>query len=113
MVAPEQFVNQLIKAMDNEVFIRGMATVIPVPTAASLGVPSLDSDPDDPAWTAELKTGTDDTGMSFGKRDLHPHTPWPSASRSVKSSFGCFPRSILSFGNGWDINSRSRPRMRT
>ncbi len=73
LVAPPQFVLKLIKAMDNEVFIRGMATVYPVTKAESLGAPSLDNDPADPAWTAEIATGTEDSTMSFGKRELTPH----------------------------------------
>jgi HK97 family phage major capsid protein len=59
--------------MDNEVFIRGMATVYPVTKAESLGAPSLDTDPADPSWTAEIATGTEDSSMAFGKRELNPH----------------------------------------
>lgn len=73
LVAPPQFVLKLIQAMDNEVFIRGLATVYPVTKAESLGAPSLDNDPADPSWTAEIATGTEDSTMSFGKRELTPH----------------------------------------
>ncbi len=73
LVAPPQFVLKLIKAMDNEVFIRAMATVYPVTKAESLGAPSLDNDPADPSWTAEIATGSEDSTMSFGKRELSPH----------------------------------------
>ena len=44
LALPEQMVNQLIKFVDDEVFIRRMANVIPVPRAVSLGVPPLDRD---------------------------------------------------------------------
>ena len=70
---PEQFVHQLIKFMDDSVFIRGLATVFQVPTAASLGAPSLDADISDADWTTELATGDEDNTMAFGKRNLHPH----------------------------------------
>ena len=73
ITTPEQFINELIKAVDNQVFIRGLATVYSVPNAASLGAPSLDNDPADPAWTIEIGTGNEDSTMSFGKRELHPH----------------------------------------
>ncbi len=73
LLPPEQWVDGLIKAVDNQVFMRGLATVYSVPTAESLGVPSLDNDPADPAWTSELAIGTEDSTMSFGKRSLHPH----------------------------------------
>lgn len=73
LVAPQQFVNELIKFVDDLVFIRGLATVVPVTRADSLGAPSLDADPADSDWTAEIKTGAEDSDMKFGKRELFPH----------------------------------------
>jgi HK97 family phage major capsid protein len=73
IVTPEQFINQLLMAVDNAVIIRGLATKFRVPNAESLGVPTLDNDPSDPISTAEILTGDEDSTMSFGKRDLHPH----------------------------------------
>jgi HK97 family phage major capsid protein len=91
LVAPEQFVRDLIQAVDDMVFIRGLATVIPVPEAQSLGVPSLDADPADADWTSELATGTEDSTMAFGKRELHPR---PLAKR-IKVSQKLLARSAL------------------
>ena len=73
LVAPEQFVAQLLKAVDALVFIRPLATKNTVITADSLGVPTLDADPADADWTAELATGSEDSTMAFGKRSLEPH----------------------------------------
>jgi len=73
LVLPLALVNGIVKAMDDEVFIRKLATIYPVPNAESLGVPSLDNDLGDPTWTAEIKTGSEDDDMSFGKRELTPH----------------------------------------
>lgn len=72
-VVPEQFAQQLIKAVDNFVFVRQYATVNPVTKAASLGVPTLAADPADPIWTSELAIGDKDSTMAFGKRELSPH----------------------------------------
>jgi len=72
-VAPQQFVANLIKAIDNRVFMRQLGTVYSVPKAESLGAPSLDNDPADPTWTSELLIGDEDSTMSFGKRELFPH----------------------------------------
>lgn len=72
LLAPQQTVNTLIKALDNLVFIRRLGTVISVGSAESLGAPSLDNDPADADWTSELATGSEDSSMSFGKRELHP-----------------------------------------
>ena len=72
-VAPVQFVSMLIKEVDNLVFMRQLSTVIPVTKAESLGAVSLDNDPADPDWTAEIGTTAADSTMSFGKRELTPH----------------------------------------
>ncbi|MCE5270827.1 phage major capsid protein [bacterium] len=73
LVMPQQMIQNLIKAVDNEVFVRRYATKYTVPKAESLGVPVLETDMGDPTWTSELKTGNEDNGLSFGKRELHPH----------------------------------------
>ena len=91
LVAPEQFVNTLIKAIDDLVFIRSHATVFSVPQAESLGVPTLDTDPADADWTAEILTGSEDSSMAFGKRQLHPH---PLAKR-IKISEPLLRRSTM------------------
>lgn len=78
LVAPQQFVERLIKFVDDLVFIRGLATKFTVASAKSLGAPSLEADPADADWTAELATGSEDSTMSFGKREL---TPYPLAKR--------------------------------
>jgi len=72
--APQQFQAELIKALDNSVFMRQICRVLPpLATAESLGAPSLDADPADPTWTTELAVGDEDTTMAFGKRELKPH----------------------------------------
>src|SRR5437763_9129360 len=73
LIAPQQFVLELIKSVDDQVAIRGLARTFQVPMAASLGAPTLESDPADADWTTELQTGSEDTSMSFGKRQLSPH----------------------------------------
>lgn len=73
ITTPQQFINRLIQAIDNQVFIRQWATPNVVTTAQSLGLPYLANDPDDADWTSELGTGNLDGTMSFGKRELFPH----------------------------------------
>lgn len=73
IVTPQQFVADLIKAVDDLTYIRSLATVVPVVGSDSLGIPSLDADPDDADWTTELQTGSEDSTMSFGKRELKPY----------------------------------------
>jgi HK97 family phage major capsid protein len=73
LTLPQQLIQNLIKGVDNSVFIRQYATRYQVPNAESLGVPSLDTDVSDLAWTKEIATGTEDSSLAFGKRELHPH----------------------------------------
>ena len=72
LVAPMQFVARLIKAVDNEVFVRRYANVVPVMGALSLGVPTLETDADDATWTSEVATASEDTAMRYGGRELKP-----------------------------------------
>ncbi len=83
LVAPEQMINKLIKAVDNIVYIRKKSTVYQLKKAVSLGAPSLDTDVDDADWTTELATGSLDTALRFGKRNLYPH---PFAKRIKMSN---------------------------
>ncbi len=87
----EQFLAQLIKAVDDLVLLRRLGTVHQVTGADTLGVPSLDNDPADSAWTTELLTGSLDSTMDFGKRELNPH---PLAKR-IKVSNTLLERSAL------------------
>lgn len=73
LVAPQQFVADLIQAVDNAVFIRGLATVSQLVGAHSIGRPSRDVDVSDCDWTSELATGNEDSDLAFGKRELTPH----------------------------------------
>jgi HK97 family phage major capsid protein len=74
LVTPQQFSAQLIQALDNAVFMRQLAAVQPaMPNAESLGVVSVETDVADPTWTSELAIGSEDSSLSFGKRELTPH----------------------------------------
>ncbi|AZF90293.1 MAG: major capsid protein [Phage 5P_3] len=74
LVAPTEWRNQLIKGLDNLVFVRRLAAVQPaMPNATSLGVPTLETDIGDPTWTTELQVGGEDSALAFGKRELTPH----------------------------------------
>jgi HK97 family phage major capsid protein len=73
LVAPQQFVNQLIKFVDDEVFIRGLAFVQTIRGAHGIGAPSLDADPEDGTWTSEVGSVDEDTQMDFGNRELVPN----------------------------------------
>ena len=72
LVPGEQMLQFILKKMDDLVFIRRLASKYQVSGAQSLGVPTLENDPADADWTTELGTGSEDSTMSFGKRNLKP-----------------------------------------
>lgn len=73
LVAPQDFVRDLIVLVKDQVYVRQMATVFTVDRAESLGIPAIDADPSDADWTAELATGNTESTMALGKRELRPH----------------------------------------
>lgn len=77
-LAPEQFVNELLKAVDDAVYMRQWSRGFRVKNKNGLGVPVLDTDPADADWTTELLTGSEDSAMAFGKRALQAY---PMAKR--------------------------------
>ena len=83
LVAPQEFVAELIQVVDDLVFIRGLATVKTLTLGVSLGAPSLDTDLSDASWTSELLDGGQDDTLRFGKRELFPH---PLAKRVLISN---------------------------
>ena len=73
LAAGEEFSNRLIEVVDNQVFMRQMATVTTLTSAQSLGIPTRTTDVADADWTSELATGTADSSLTIGKRELKPH----------------------------------------
>lgn len=90
-LVPEQFAAELLKDLDNLVHIREHARLIPMATAGSLGIPTLEADIGSPTWTSEILTGSNDTTMSFGKREMRT---WPLARR-IKVSRKLFDQTLL------------------
>lgn len=72
LLAPISYTAEMIQAMDSQVFMQEWATKFRMPAAQSLGAVSIETDPEDADWTAELKT-ISTTDMSLGRRQLHPH----------------------------------------
>ena len=70
--APQEVVSQYVIFVNDLVFMRQFATVYPLDRAESLGIPTIESDIADGDWTAELGTGSEDTGLKPGKRELKP-----------------------------------------
>lgn len=82
LVMPETIVNKILKKVDNILYMQQKCEVMNVENAQSLGVPSLENDPDEADWTTEIKQINQDLTMSFGKRQL---TPFPIRKRLLVS----------------------------
>lgn len=82
LVAPQEFVANLIQFVNDSVWMRQLSTVMTVSTSDSLGIPALDNDPADSDWTTEVLTGGADSTMTLGKRELRPHP----VAKSIKVS---------------------------
>lgn len=74
LTAPVQFVQKLIKGLDDDVFIRRLSTVVgPIGPAQSLGFPALTTDASDAAWTTEVAQAGEETTIEFGRREFKPN----------------------------------------
>ncbi|MFO0799189.1 MAG: phage major capsid protein [Gemmataceae bacterium] len=74
--APMAMASRLIKFVDDRVFMRQLATVLPpIPEAVSLGAVSWDTDPGDADWSPEVPASdiSEDDTARLGKRELRPH----------------------------------------
>ena len=82
MVLPLKMSQNILKKVDDLLPFQQKATVIQVPDAASLGVPTIENNPDNGDWTTEIANITADNSMSMGKRQL---TPTPIRKRILVS----------------------------
>lgn len=73
LVSPISFQRDLIKFIDDTVYLRSLGTVRTLVGAKSIGFPSLDADPADADWTSEIGTGSEDSSMRTGGREMAPH----------------------------------------
>lgn len=73
LVAPEQFVSELIKELADATFMRKKARVLPpLKGAHSLGYPVRTARMNSFAWGTELQEPNPDVTLAFGKREFKP-----------------------------------------
>ena len=74
LTPPEQFVQQLIKDLDNNLMFRKLAKVLPpLVGSTTLGFPKRTSRMTKAAWGTELSAPTPDTALAYGKREFKPN----------------------------------------
>ena len=72
-MAPMTYVNQIIKDVDDAVYIRQKATKKgPIDRAHSLGYPYRRTRMSDAEWTSEAKIAAADTALDYGMREFKP-----------------------------------------
>lgn len=85
LVAPEQFVSELIKELADSTFMRQKARVLPpLIGAQSLGYPTRTAGMSSFTWGTELSAPTADTSLAYGKREFKPR-PGTSEIRVSKT----------------------------
>ncbi|MBR1821132.1 MAG: phage major capsid protein [Clostridia bacterium] len=71
--APMQFVEELIKGLDDEIFLRQLAHKTPsIGAAQSLGFPYIVEDADEAEWTEEITPAAEEQKLKFGRREFKP-----------------------------------------
>jgi HK97 family phage major capsid protein len=88
LATPVQLAAEIVKLIDDQVFIRRLARVITMGEAKSLGVPQLTAHMADDDWTTEVAAVTEDTTMAFGRRDLTPSLVSKLAKVSIRMLYG-------------------------
>ena len=68
--APPEQINTLLKFLDDALVMLGLVQVYDLNTRTGGFAPELTADPDDADWTSELGTGSEDSTMAIGKREL-------------------------------------------
>lgn len=72
-LVPKEFREQLIQKLDDMLWFRQLANVLPATSASSVGNPTIENDPSDADWTSEVAAVQEDSTLSFGERELTPH----------------------------------------
>ena len=74
LTAPVEFVQELIKGLDNILFMRKISRLVgPIGAAQSLGFPFVKTEATDATWTAEVDPAAEETTLEFGRREFKPN----------------------------------------
>lgn len=74
LTAPVEFVESLIKGLDNILFMRKISNVVgPIGAAQSLGFPFRSVEAADATWVAEVTAAAEETTLEYGRREFKPN----------------------------------------
>lgn len=119
LTAPVEFRDNLIRGLDDLLFMRQISTVIPggIGAAQSLGFPYRKTNGTVASWTTEVVAAVEDTTLDFGRREFKPnklaklmkasrtlmnHAPMAEATlqREMQYNIGLAQESAYLTGNG-------------
>lgn len=92
LVASEQFAAEVLRAVDDNLFIRRWARIHTVVEATSLGIRARTSRASTFDWSQELTVSGEDESLKYGKRSLTPY----HLTGSIKLSRDLLRRSVIS-----------------
>lgn len=74
LTAPVEFVQEVIKGLDDMLFMRSLARVVgPIGQAQSLGYPYRATAADDATWVGEVAAAPEETNIAYGRREFKPY----------------------------------------
>ena len=74
LTAPVEFVADVIRGLDNNLFMRQISTIVPgVGQGQSLGFPYRKTEAADAEWTAEITALAEETTLDYGRREFKPN----------------------------------------
>lgn len=98
ITAPMQFVEQLIKGLDDVQFMRNIAHKTPsLGAAQSLGFPYRKTAAADADWTTEVATAAEEQTLQYGRREFKPNrlTKLIRLSKTLVSHANMAPQVVL------------------
>lgn len=73
LTAPMEFVQELIKGLDDAIIMRQLSRVVgPIGAAQSLGFPYRSTEADDATWITENAASVEETDLAYGRREFSP-----------------------------------------
>lgn len=91
LVASEQFATELLKDVDDLLFVRRYARIYQVREADTLGIRKRSAKAATFAWSSELAVSAEDSTLAFGKKVLTPHP----ATGLIKVSRDLLRRAVI------------------
>lgn len=98
LTAPVEFRQELIKGLDNDVFMRRISrNVGTIGNAQSLGFPYRAADADDASWVSEIAATVEEENLAYGRREFKPNrlTKLIKLSKTLVNHSAMAERTIL------------------